>query len=191
MKSLYQPGHSIVHKASVGYKLATLTALLATLLIIPKTAELATTALLLTHGLFFVAGFSIRRMLETLAQLKFLLVIVLIPQVYFFGLKQGLVNFEVTITGILLAILFTATTKTSDLVSLLEKLFRSKSLALLIALSLNSIPLVAAISKGIVEAGKARGVRIRPVRQMINLFVISLKQADDYAEALAARGVQI
>lgn len=157
----------------------------------PKTAELATTALLLTHGLFFVSGFSIRRMLETLAQLKFLLVIVLIPQVYFFGLKQGLVNFEVTITGILLAILFTATTKTSDLVSLLEKLFRSKSLALLIALSLNSIPLVAAISKGIVEAGKARGVRIRPVRQMINLFVISLKQADDYAEALAARGVQI
>lgn len=191
MNSLYRPGVSPIHRLSVGLKFLVLTAVLVGLLVVPKNWILANAALALVLMLFEAAGYNIRALVETLFKLRYLLVIVLIPQICFFGPFQGLVNFEMTITGILLAMLFTATTKTSELLALLEKVFRSESFALLIALSLNSIALVAEIWKGIVEAGKARGVRIRPIRQIINLFVISLKQADDYAEALAARGIHV
>ena len=47
------------------------------------------------------------------------------------------------------------------------------------------------IAKNITEAGLARGVKPNPIRQIVTLFVVSLRYADDYAEALAARGVVV
>jgi biotin transport system permease protein len=83
------------------------------------------------------------------------------------------------------------TTKTSDIIDLIFNVTRSKSLALLIALSINSIALVTGFAKQIQEATLARGVKTNPMRQIVTLFVISLRYADDYAESLAARGVEV
>jgi biotin transport system permease protein len=95
------------------------------------------------------------------------------------------------IVGVLLAALVSLTTKTGDIVDLLRRITRSQNFALLIALSINSIALVAGFSQNISEASRARGVKSNPIRQIVTLFVVSLRFADDYAEALAARGVRV
>jgi biotin transport system permease protein len=120
-----------------------------------------------------------------------LVLVILVPQLVFNGVVQGAYNSVAVVVGILLAALFSLTTKTADLVELLQRITRSRSFALLIALSINSIALVLGFSNSITEASLARGVKPNPVRQIVTLFVVSLRYADDYAEALAARGVRV
>ncbi|CAB4540670.1 unannotated protein [freshwater metagenome] len=141
--------------------------------------------------LFLLAGLKPMEILKQLWQMKFLLLIVLVPQLIFAGLEKGTYNTVAVFSGILLAALVSLTTKTSDIVELIKRITRSQSFALLIALSINSIALVIGFSKSITEAGLARGVKPNPVRQIVTLFVVSLRYADDYAEALAARGVVV
>ena len=141
--------------------------------------------------LFLLAGLKPMEILRQLWQMKFLLLIVLVPQLIFAGLEKGTYNTVAVFSGILLAALVSLTTKTSDIVELIKRITKSESFALLIALSINSIALVIGFSKSITEAGLARGVKPNPVRQIVTLFVVSLRYADDYAEALAARGVVV
>jgi biotin transport system permease protein len=141
--------------------------------------------------LFLLAGLKPMEILKQLWQMKFLLLIVLIPQLIFAGLEKGTYNTVAVFSGILLAALVSLTTKTSEIVELIKRITRSQSFALLIALSINSIALVIGFSKSITEAGLARGVKPNPVRQIVTLFVVSLRYADDHAEALAARGVVV
>ena len=123
--------------------------------------------------------------------MKYLLLIVLIPQLIFSGFERGAYNTLAVFAGILLAALVSLTTKTSDIVDLIKRFTKSQNFALLIALSINSIALVVGFSKNITEAGLARGVKPNPIRQIVTLFVVSLRYADDYAEALAVRGVVV
>lgn len=191
MISLYFPGESALHKTSAGIKLLVLAGTLIAISLLPKTWLAASVSLLITIALYLLAGLSVKGILANIWKLKFLLLIVGIPQLLLVGVVQGSYNTVSVVTGILLAMLVTLTTKSSEIVSLIQKITRSENFGLLIALSLNAIALVGEIAKGIIEAGKARGVKVRPVRQITNLFVISLKNADDYAEALAARGVEV
>jgi biotin transport system permease protein len=142
-------------------------------------------------GLFLVAALKPFEVLRQVWQMKFLLLIVLVPQLVFSGFERGTFNTVAIFSGILLAALVSLTTKTSDIVELIKRITRSQSFALLIALSINSIALVIGFSKNITEAGVARGVKPNPVRQIVTLFVVSLRYADDYAEGLAARGVVV
>ncbi len=156
-----------------------------------KTALGSTLVMGSVIGLFLVAGLKPFEVLRQLWQMKFLLLIVLVPQLIFGGIEIGTYNTVAIFSGILLAALVSLTTKTSDIVELIRRFTRSQSFALLIALSINSIALVIGFSKNITEAGLARGVKPNPVRQIVTLFVVSLRYADDYAEGLAARGVVV
>lgn len=141
--------------------------------------------------LFALTGFGVGELLRQLWQLRFILVILVLPQLLFAGVERGTYNTVALVSGIMLAGLVTLTTKTSEIVELIQRITRSRSFALLIALSINSIGIVLGLAKNIVEAGRARGVRTNPVRQIVTLFVVSLKFADDYAESMAARGISV
>lgn len=156
-----------------------------------KTALGSTLVMGSVIGLFLVAALKPFEVLRQVWQMKFLLLIVLVPQLVFSGFERGTFNTVAIFSGILLAALVSLTTKTSDIVELIKRITRSQSFALLIALSINSIALVIGFSKNITEAGVARGVKPNPVRQIVALFVVSLRYADDYAEGLAARGVVV
>lgn len=142
-------------------------------------------------ALFLLAGLSLREVAQQVWKLKIVLLIVLVPQLIFAGVLQGLFNSFAVISGLLLAGLVSLTTKTADIVDLIKRITKSKSFALLIALSINSIALVTGFAKNISESGLARGVKPNPLRQIITLFVVSLRYADEYAESLAARGVRV
>jgi biotin transport system permease protein len=173
MISLYRSGNSILHRMPVGPKLLGLFISLFAVSVWGRNLVGALTVVVGFLALFALAGFGVKDLLKQLWQMKVLLLIV------------------VFVASILLAGLVTLTTKTSDIVALVEKLTRSQAFAFLIALSINSIALVLGFSKSITEAGLARGVKRNPVGQIVTLFVVSLRFADDYAEALQARGVRV
>ncbi|MEY4554098.1 MAG: hypothetical protein RL197_525 [Actinomycetota bacterium] len=191
MISLYRPGFTIVHRVPAGWKLLALAVGVTLFSIYGKTLVGSAVALVGTVATYLLAGIGFREFGKQLWQLKVLLAIVLIPQLIFNGYETGSYNTVTLISGVLLAALVSLTTKTSEIVELIKRVTRSQSFALLIALSINSIALVVGFSKNITEAGLARGVKPNPIRQIVTLFVVSLRYADDYAEALAARGVVV
>lgn len=191
MISLYRAGNSLIHRIPAGWKLLGLALAISAISFFGKTALGSTLVMGSVIGLFLVAGLKPFEVLRQIWQMKFLLLIVLVPQLVFSGFERGTFNTVAIFSGILLAALVSLTTKTSDIVELIKRITRSQSFALLIALSINSIALVIGFSKNITEAGVARGVKPNPVRQIVTLFVVSLRYADDYAEGLAARGVVV
>ena len=191
MISLYRPGNSLLHRIPAGWKILGLFATLTAVSVWGRSLIGSAVVVIGFLALFATARFGVRVLLNQLWQMKFLLLLVVVPQLFFAGVEKGIYNSVVVISSILLAGLVTLTTKTSDIVSLIERLSRSKSFAFLMALSVNSIALVMGFSKSITEAGLARGVRRSAIGQVVTLFVVALRFADDYAEALAARGVQV
>ena len=191
MRSLYRPGGSVLHRLNAGFKLIALAVAVTLITVLERTPISIAIEALLVLVLYFVSEVKPRELLAQLWSMKFLILIIMIPQLYFAGLEKGLANTSVVFLVILLASLVSRTTKTSELVDVIHRITKSDNFALLIALSLNAIPQVEATAKAIVEAGKARGVRISAYRQLISLFAISLRSADQYAEALAARGVRV
>jgi biotin transport system permease protein len=189
--SLYRPGRSIVHRVPAGWKLLALAVAVTLFSVYGKTLVGSLGALALTVTAYLLAGIAPREFGKQIWQLKVLFLIVLIPQLIFNGYETGSYNTVTLVSGILLAALVSLTTKTTDIVELIKRITRSQNFALLIALSINSIALVIGFSKNITEAGMARGVKPNPIRQIVTLFVVSLRYADDYAEALAARGVVV
>lgn len=191
MISLYRPGSSLIHRISAGWKLLGLAGVLASLSFIGKDLISSSVVVGLVVMAYLLAGLKPIELLRQIWQLKFLLLIVVVPQIVFAGIERGIYNSVAVFAGVLLAALVSLTTKTSEIVDLLKRITRSQSFALLIALSINSIALVIGFSKSISEAGLARGVKPNPIRQIVTLFVVALRYADDYAEALAARGVVV
>ncbi len=191
MISFYRPGASPLHRLSVGWKLLFLTIALLAIASYGKNLVGSIVEVIAVIGLYQLAGIGVSEFLKQLWRIKLLVAVVLLPQLIFNGLVQGAYNSVAVIVGVLLATLMSLTTKTADLVDLLQRITRSRSFALMIALSINSIALVLGFSNSITEASLARGVKPNPVRQVATLFVVSLRYADDYAEALAARGVRV
>ena len=191
MISLYRPGNSLIHRMPVGWKLIALAVSLGLVSYGPKGLISSLVIAGSVVVLYAVAGLKPIELLKQLWQMKILLLIVLLPQLVFAGIERGSYNTVSVFSGVLLAALVSLTTKTNEIVELIKRITRSQSFALLIALSINSIALVAGFSKSITEAGLARGVKPNPIRQIVTLFVVSLRYADDYAEALAARGVVV
>ena len=191
MISLYRAGDSVTHRLPAWLKLLLLALILSLLALLPKVPEVVLGALVFTYLAFLISRFGSLEFLRVAWRFKALAVVIAIPQLFLVGIEPGIYNTLIILSGLILATLVTMTTKTSDIIELIKKLTRSENFALLIGLSINSLAVVGSIASGIVEAGKARGVKPSTVRQLTNLFVVSLKQADDYAEALAARGVEV
>jgi biotin transport system permease protein len=191
MISLYRPGTSVVHRLPAGWKLLALAVAVTLFSVYGKTLIGSASALVVTMAGYLLAGIGFQEFGKQLWQLKVLALIILIPQLLFNGYETGSYNTVTLVSGVLLAALVSLTTKTTDIVELIKRITRSQNFALLIALSINSIALVIGFSKNISEAGLARGVKPNPIRQIVTLFVVSLRYADDYAEALAARGVVV
>jgi biotin transport system permease protein len=189
--SLYRSGNSLIHRIPVGWKLIALAVSLGLISYVQKDLISSLVIALSVVVLFGISGLKPIELVKQGWQMKALLLIVFIPQLIFAGLERGSYNTVAVFAGLLLAALVSLTTKTGDIVDLIKRITKSQNFALLIALSINSIALVIGFSKNITEAGLARGVKPNPIRQIVTLFVVSLRYADDYAEALAARGVVV
>jgi biotin transport system permease protein len=161
--------------------------------------------LLVTAALYTAAFSGLGKFLAQVWSFKLLIALVTIPQLLFGTPIDTVLTATVRLTdAMLLAALFSLTTKTRDLLDSIEGALRSKwlsplrrlglkpaTVSLAFAMTMNAIPMIMKFLNQTKEAQAARGVKPTPVRMTIPLLVASLKYADEYAEALSARGVEV
>lgn len=191
MKSLYRAGNSPIHRLPVWLKLLLLGFSVWAINAFGKGLVQALVVAGIVVLLYLMAGLSVKEIAIQFWRLKWFLLLILLPQLYFAGIGNGSFNAVVVIATILLASLISLTTKTSEIVSLIQRITKSESIALLFGLSINAVPLVTGLANQVMETTRARGVRANPVRQLVTLFVVALRIADEFGEALAARGVEV
>lgn len=102
----------------------------------------------------------------------------------------------VMVLAVALAALVTLTTSAGDLLESLERGLSPlrgvgvdpERVALTIALTARTIPVVAGFGSRLRESGRARGVRLGVVPYAVGLVVLTLQHAERVGEALRARG---
>ncbi|WP_044495970.1 energy-coupling factor transporter transmembrane component T [Nesterenkonia massiliensis] len=218
MIPLYCPGASLLHRMPAGAKLLLL---LAVGIVVSLWREslwapaLAWGLVLLGYllvrqraaaGVLEAAGNGLWVLLRQLWRLKWLVVLVAVPQLIFLEPSTAALNTARILAVILLAGLFTLTTRVSDVLELLSRgllpLERAglgrlgltaERLSLAMALTMRSVPVVFGFYRETTEARRARGASTSPaaaVSMTTPLLVMSLRHAEETAEALAARGVR-
>lgn len=203
MIALHRPGTSPVHRAPAWSKLLLLAALAAAVsFATPQQPPTVLAALLggaaaVALAGYVIGGFGVAELGRQLRALRWLLVIMLLPQLVFLGPLAAAINSSRIVLLVLLAALVTLTTPMSALLDVLEALVRPlgrfglppERIALLLALTISSVPVIAGLFAQVREAQRARGVR-SAWRPVLPLLVLALRHADELGDALRARGLR-
>ncbi len=202
MIPLYRPGDSPVHALPVWVKFVLLFAA-AALVSFQRESVWALTSLWgVAIAGYLMSGAGVSGLLLQIWRLKWLVVVLTVPQLIFLDLESTAFNLSRVLGVVLLAALLTRTTRTTDILTsfyaVLKPLeraglhrfgFDAERASLALSLTIRSVPVVMGFSADIREAQRARGARAAPHRMIVPLLVMSLHHADETAEALAARGV--
>ena len=192
--SLYHAGDSPVHRAPPGLKLACLPFAGTALFLVPSVA-LSGAALVLVLLAFPLARLPGSILLRHLRAIGLVVALVAAAQVWFAGVEAAAL-FALRLSALLLlAALVTLTTRTSDIVSVLDRALRplgplgvdTRKVSLAIALTFRFLPLVTGVVSEIREAQAARGVEGSILRLAVPVIVRLLKTSDEIAEAIDAR----
>lgn len=196
MIALYVPGDSVLHRASARVKLAVLAVGLLVLAIVRTPAAVAGGAVLLLL-LAVVSRVGIRRFAAQVRPVLLMAALIGAFQVWLAGPRTAVLVAGSLVVAVAAAGLVTLTTRTEDLLDTLVGALRPfrrfgvdpERAALLLALTIRSIPLLADLARQVQDARRARGAE-RSVRAFaVPLVIRSVRHADRLGEALAARGV--
>lgn len=209
MIPLYRPGTSALHRTPAGIKLAALVVVGVAVALwreSPWVAGAAWAVVLCGFLLAYPGAGGARQMLRRIWSLKWLVLLIAVPQLIFLAPTEAVITTARILAVVLLAGLFTLTTKVSAVMDLvlagfapLERLGLARvglgadRVALAMSLTMTAIPTVFGFYGEIREARRARGARTGPmgvVRMTTPLLVMTLKHAEETAEALTARGVR-
>lgn len=195
---LHRPGTSLLHRTGVGTKflLVFLFALAVSLQRENVWVVLGAWALVLLGHL--AAGVGVTGLLRRLWGLRWILIILTVPQLIFLDPQTTALNVSRVVAVIMVAGLFTLTTRTTDIMTAFDRALRplgrcgvdTSRISLALSLTIRSVPVILAFSSQIQEALRARGRRVTPKALVMPLLVMSLRHAEETAEALAARGVR-
>ncbi|MBP2435426.1 energy-coupling factor transporter transmembrane component T family protein [Microbacterium amylolyticum] len=196
MIALFRSGTSIVHRAPAGFKLAALALLALIASLIPHTSLTAGMGLAATLGLFFLAGFGPITWARQIWRMKWILLFLAVTQGIFLGWEPSWINTARIASIVLLAAAVTLTTPTGEMIDVLQRVLRPLRrigidpwrVAFTLSLTIAAIPVIGDFAARIREAKTARGVRLGP-KAIVTLLVMSLRHADDMADALTARGI--
>lgn len=193
---LYQPGQSVVHRLAAGVKLGALAVLALIVSLAPQTALSIGVSLLLTGGLYLLAGVGLRVLGRELWRMRWVVLVLGAALFVFVGPLTAWLNTGRVVTIVLLASLLTLTTPMDELLGVVRRLLvplrrvgvDADAVSLTVALTITMIPVVAGYAAQVGEAQRARGVRLGP-RGVVPLMVRTLRHADEVGDALAARGL--
>jgi len=196
MLGLYVPGNTVVHRAPAGLKLALLAAGLLVLGVWPSAAGLVVAVAVLVL-LTAVSRIGAPVVLGQLRPVLPVLAVIGLLQLWLSGWRVAGTVTGTLAVGVAAAGLVTLTTRTEDLLDAVVGATRPlqvvgvdpERVALLLALTVRSIPVVAALAAQVSQARAARGAQ-RSVRAFaVPLLIRTVRHADRLGEALAARGV--
>ena len=192
---LYQPGSSVLHRISAGWKLAGMLLAVVAVVLLRQWWQLATAAGIVTL-LYAAARIPPRVAWSQLRPLKYLIPILAALQIWLADWQTAVRVCGTIVLAVAIAALVTLTTRVSDMLDALVPVLRPLSrvgvdpdrIALLMAVTIRCIPLVAGIVTTVTEARKARGLGFSVVALGAPVVIRSLRAADALGEALIARG---
>jgi biotin transport system permease protein len=196
MTGLYLPGTSLLHRAPAGLKLLLLALATTVLVALRSPAAVGAGALLVVVG-YALAGFSASVLLAQVRPLRWVALALVPFQWWQGGWRAATVVVGTMLVAVAAAALVTLTTRVLDLLDVVERVaaplrhvgVRPDRLALLLALTLRTVPVLAATLDDVRDARRARGLERSPRALLVPLVVRTLRHADRLGEALIARGV--
>lgn len=192
----YLPKNSMVHRARPGLKLSVLF-LGAVAAMVWRSVPSATAALTVAVVASIVAQLGVKRVARSLLRFAFIAAILFAFQAFSNGPSQAYAVVGTLIAFILAANVFTATTRTEDLLETLTWALRplrivgvkSARVALTFSLAIRMIPELMTVAHETRDAARARGLDRSFRARLIPLVIRTVSRAESSGEALAARGI--
>ncbi|MFJ8896083.1 energy-coupling factor transporter transmembrane component T family protein [Leifsonia sp. NPDC102414] len=198
MVTLYRPGDGWMHRAPAGPKATVLLAVVLAVSFLPSTWWAASVAAAVAVLGYLICGLGLRELGRQVLAVRWVIVITLGGQLIFLDAEPAVANTARVLAAILLAGMLVLTTRVAALLDAFERGLRpferlgvdAQRIALLLAVTINTVPVLARLATGVREAQRARGARAGIVGFVVPFLVVSLKHADDLGDALTARGVR-
>lgn len=197
MLTLYRPGNGWIHRAPAGPKTVVLLAVVLAVSLLPSTYWAGGCAIVVVVIGYLVAGLGMRELGRQVLAIRWVIVITLAGQLIFLTPESAVANTARVTAAIVLAALLVLTTRVSDLLDAFERGLRPlerfgldpQRVSLILAVAINTVPVLGRLAAGVREAQRARGARASLTTFVVPFLVVSLKHADELGEALTARGV--
>ncbi|MEZ5210573.1 CbiQ family ECF transporter T component [Gordonia sp. (in: high G+C Gram-positive bacteria)] len=197
MLGAYVPGSSPIHRLPAGFKLVALLGAIIAMTLTIRTPVGAAVAVGATVVVFALAGIGPVRAWPMMRGPLVMIALIVVLQLFLADWRKATVVGAVLLASIGLAAVVTLTTRTTDLLdaivralSPLRKLgVRTDLIAMALALTIRSIPLLAELFTQVDQARRARGLRAGPRVLFVPAVLAALDTADGFADTLAARGL--
>ncbi|WP_434811960.1 energy-coupling factor transporter transmembrane component T family protein [Microbacterium sp. bgisy189] len=203
MLTAYRPGQGRLHRMSAGVKTVLLLLLAIGILLLPSQWWSAGVAVGVT-----VAGYALAQLRDGLCGMRelgrqvramwWIIAFTLVSQLIFTGVEPAVANTARVTASLALAGLLVLTTRASDLLAVYERGLSPlrkvgvdpERIALLLMVTLSTIPALARAARDVQEAQRARGARPNLRTFAVPFLVVALSHADQLGDALTARGVR-
>nr|WP_221209732.1 energy-coupling factor transporter transmembrane component T [Leifsonia aquatica] len=183
---------------AAGPKTLLLLALVLTVSLLPSLWWTAAAAAGVCVLAYLVSGLGIAELGRQVVAVRWVVVVTLAGQLIFLGTEAAVANTARVTGAIVLAALLVLTTRVTALLDAIERgmgpLARIRidpqRVALLLTVTLSTLPVLARLAHDVREAQRARGGRASLRLFAVPFLVVALKHADQLGDALTARGVR-
>lgn len=198
MKTLYVDGSGFLYRLSPKLKLGGL-AVLALALFFTRNPALLGPALLAAALVYFNLNQPLRAALSPLKAVLATIVLVALFNLIFTSREEAVVTVLRLTALVFLAASVTATTTIGQFIDTVTKaaeplektgLVKAADIGLSVGLVMRFVPEILARYGAIREAHRARGLSVRPLTMLGPLIILTLKDADNIAAAIDARGIR-
>ncbi|MFH8249730.1 energy-coupling factor transporter transmembrane component T family protein [Microbacterium sp. B2969] len=203
MLSLYRPGDGRLHRMPAGPKTILVLALVLGVSLLPSSWWGAGVAASLTVVAYALAGLGdgmlgMRELGRQALLLRWVLAITLVSQLVFLGPEPAVANTARVAAAVVLSALLVLTTQVTALLDALERGMRPlervrldpQLAALMLTVTLTTIPVLARLARDVRDAQRARGARGSLRAFTVPFIVLASKHAFELGDALTARGVR-
>jgi len=196
--TLYRPGDGLLHRMPAGPKTLLLLALVLAVSVLPSLWWTAAAAAAVCVVVYLVSGLGIAELGRQVVAVRWVVVVTLAGQLIFLGTEAAVANTARVTGAVVLAALLVLTTRVTALLDAIERgmgpLARIRidpqRVALLLTVTLSTLPVLARLAHDVREAQRARGGRASLRLFAVPFLVVALKHADQLGDALTARGVR-
>ena len=198
MRSLHVAGHSLMHRTKPAVKIAGL-ALIAVLIFLTRDPRWLVPVLIAAALLYFSLGQPLRAALSPLRPVFLTIAIVGLFHLLLTSAEEAMVTVLRLSTLMLLGAAVTATTTVSAFIETITRaasplerigLVKASDIGLSVGLVVRFVPEMLSRYEAIREAHRARGIRQKISTILGPLIIATLKDADNIAEAIDARGIR-
>lgn len=193
----YRPGNSLLHRASPGVKLLGLAAGILIITLCVRTLPALGIAAAAVVAVYALAGIGPVTAWRQFRPTLWILLFVFVFQLIFTDWRRAVLVCGILALSVLLAAVVSLTTRTTDMLDSLTRAMsplsklgvRTDLIAISLALTIRTIPLIVEIAGQVDEARRARGLRPGARILVAPIVIAALRTADGFAESLSARGL--